>query len=792
MTIMACALAWLIAGAAVAAGLPAIVAVPAAAALALLIPARTFRRRASHLLFALGVSAISVVYLAPLPVTHATASLAAHAGETVRVLARSRDNGDRYPGSVIVAVDALAMYQGGDWEQANGLIELTLPAGADVRQNDEIVLSGVLEPLVADAGSGFDNLLIQRGFSAGMSFPRLSPVSRTSPSAPIRLWQSVRTRIGAGLAAVLAPREALFADALIYGDSHTLPRNFRNDLNRTGTSHLVVVSAFNLILLYGVLLSLLTPFSGRRRAILIALGAAVAYGLATGNRPPVVRGEILLLLMSAAALSGRPHSTVSLLILAAAAMTIASPAALGDISFQLTFAAAAGIATIAPPLNQTVHRLFTRYSSDQWGGVGRRVNQGSEPSGVVSAVALALTDAACVSIAVTVATLPFSVAAFHEISPYAPIANAVVIPLTPLITGLALSAGLLGSLSHVAGALAAAPLWLLLAGIEQFLHTLAMLPGAGIPIHLPAVPFAVGWYAVVEACGFLSRKATFNRSRRDSASATSGTRAGRGSRRHAYVAAACGVTMLAVIPAVSGAGSVRRTAGSSVRWLDVPGQMVLLIRSRTGTRFLVLSGGSAQNVSIAFDNAAGSGATVDGLLFLTSPTNGEEAANRASLALAVHAGTVFYPAAAGGPSPADTRAVPAVTATTGSVGLDMGGGDSLTLLTDGAGTGAVRLVLSGRRIIAGRSATVAYVLQRWQDPMGEDVLAILYPPGERTLDSLRQLHPAAVVVGGRSTTSLDLAGIAGESGVRVIAAEDTRDLAITTGGDGVTLSYHSR
>src|SRR5450756_2778766 len=118
--------------------------------------------------------------------------------------------------------------------------------------------------------------------------------------------------------------------------------------------------------------------------------------------------------------------------------------------------------------------------------------------------------------------------------------------------------------------------------------------------------------------------------------------------------------------------------------------------------------------------------------------------------------------------------------------------DLLSLLTDASGSGTAVAVLSGRRIVIGRGATVSYALDLWREPMAEDVLAILYAPGERSLTSLQKLQPGVVILGGRSPNALDLAAISGETGARVVTAADSHDLLLAPRRGGIALSYRPR
>jgi competence protein ComEC len=95
-----------------------------------------------------------------------------------------------------------------------------------------------------------------------------------------------------------------------------------------------------------------------------------------------------------------------------------------------------------------------------------------------------------VTCAAQVGTLPMMAADFHVLSPSGPIANAITLPLLPLIVAAGLMLGPFGAALPEATRIAAIPLAGLLAYIEQVANFLARVPFASIAI--PAFPAWLG------------------------------------------------------------------------------------------------------------------------------------------------------------------------------------------------------------------------------------------------------------------------------------------------------------
>ena len=84
-----------------------------------------------------------------------------------------------------------------------------------------------------------------------------------------------------------------------------MPAGLEEDLRRTGTTHLLVVSGQNVALLLGTTVALLTAVLARRRAALVALALLPGYVVLVGAEPPVVRAAIMAVGIAVAAISGR-------------------------------------------------------------------------------------------------------------------------------------------------------------------------------------------------------------------------------------------------------------------------------------------------------------------------------------------------------------------------------------------------------------------------------------------------------------------------------------------------------
>ena len=184
--------------------------------------------------------------------------------------------------------------------------------------------------------------------------PQIEVVGRKKTLAGF--FSNLRLKISQNIASYLPSREATIVSGTVLGVD-TIERDFRDQLVKTGTIHVVVVSGQNLMIVAGVFLALGRYF-GRRRSLVLATAAVFTYAFLTGFEPPVVRASLMVLASTLAIFLGRQTFPIWQLILAASVILFFWPQALFEVSFQLTFAATLGIMTLGRYLTKIFNFKF--------------------------------------------------------------------------------------------------------------------------------------------------------------------------------------------------------------------------------------------------------------------------------------------------------------------------------------------------------------------------------------------------------------------------------------------------
>jgi len=363
-----------------------------------------------------------------------------------------------------VAVREIQMH--GEWHGASGGILVTVPLYPRYKAGDLLVLEGALESPPRLDGFDYADYLARRGIQSIMAFPRVRLAGHEDPAWHVSAILRTRRELSRGLALALPEPHASLAQGVLLGERSALPPELLDDLNVTNTSHLVVVSGSNVVLVAGYATFAFAWLLGRRAALLLSIVAVLAYAMLVGLDPPVARATIMGILLVVARFAGRRTDGLTAILLAASAMVAWSPAIVRDVSFQLSFAATAGIIWLASPIRDRVVDALA------WLLRRERVPHWTAPL---------IVEPLAITIAAIIATTPIVGMNFGRLSLVAIPANMLVVPAFPLIlvsSALAAIGGIL-PFAHVA---LGAPAYLLLEYWIAVAAWFARLPSAALSI----------------------------------------------------------------------------------------------------------------------------------------------------------------------------------------------------------------------------------------------------------------------------------------------------------------------
>ncbi|SNB45313.1 DNA internalization-related competence protein ComEC/Rec2 [Geobacter sp. DSM 9736] len=183
-----------------------------------------------------------------------------------------------------------------------------------------------------------------------------------------RLLDRVAARIGGFLDTHAPPVEAAVLRALLIGEQGAVPRSLNDAYARSGVNHILSISGFHMGIIALVSFQLLFQLAARseylllhcnlRRFILLStLPVMIFYMLLSGGAPATLRSVIMLAALMLGLALERHTEPLDSFVLAAFTILLLTPAALFDISFQLSFAALWGLLVLTPMLMSPFHNL---------------------------------------------------------------------------------------------------------------------------------------------------------------------------------------------------------------------------------------------------------------------------------------------------------------------------------------------------------------------------------------------------------------------------------------------------
>lgn len=148
-----------------------------------------------------------------------------------------------------------------------------------------------------------------------------------------------------------------FINGILIGEKHGLSKEWYEAFTRVGLTHVIVLSGYNLAVIFAW-----TKIALRRTSFIMqnSLGAlsVIVLVLVSGAEAPAVRAGILVLIVAAASLLQRQQDAGHFLSLTVAIMLLVNPFYfLYDVSFQLSVTATYGLVYVAPMLQKYFGRL---------------------------------------------------------------------------------------------------------------------------------------------------------------------------------------------------------------------------------------------------------------------------------------------------------------------------------------------------------------------------------------------------------------------------------------------------
>jgi competence protein ComEC len=377
--------------------------------------------------------------------------------------------------SIIIRTTAIRLEEG--TYSADGLLRLKIRRLSRLSYGQPVQVTGVLKEPPVFEDFDYRAYLASKGVHSVMDRPQLEALpGALEGHRALRMIYEVRSRGEKLLQRLMPEPYAALANGMLLGIESAIPDELYEAFNRTGASHVIVISGSNVALLSGVILAVGVRLLGRRRALWPTLVGIACYAILVGGDASVTRAALMGgLFVTASAIDRQSTALVSLGV-ACWLMTLLNPLTLWDAGFQLSAAATAGLILFSPIFTSALDKLTP--------GMGQagHLTGGLSTSGHNLLRGL-IADGVLMTLAATLTTMPLLLLHFGRMSVVSLVTNLLIVPVQPFIL-------LWGSLGVVIGLvgltlLAQLVLWvpyLCLAWTVAMVHWTDSWPGGSLTV----------------------------------------------------------------------------------------------------------------------------------------------------------------------------------------------------------------------------------------------------------------------------------------------------------------------
>jgi competence protein ComEC len=251
---------------------------------------------------------------------------------------------------------------------------------------------------------------------------------------------------------------ASFMAGLLYGYNGGLG-DLQNDFKRTGISHIIAISGYNIALIATILLTLcIHLWIPRKKSFWIVSSAILLFVIFVGASGSVVRAGIMGFLVLFTKQIGRPNRIGNTVLLTAVLMCLFNPFILvWDVGFQLSFMSMIGLVYISP----IIQNKFTNIPEF-----------------------FGLKESLVSTLSAIAGTFPLMMYQFGNISIVAPIVNVLVLWLIPWIMMIGFFSVVFSFIFYPIGRVLAWLAWIFMEYIILIVKWFANLPFASAQISI--------------------------------------------------------------------------------------------------------------------------------------------------------------------------------------------------------------------------------------------------------------------------------------------------------------------
>ncbi len=366
------------------------------------------------------------------------------------------------------------LWKGGGEEPIHslkGFVLIEVPRYPSFQYGDVFRINCRLETPEPFDGFRYDRYLARDGIFSICRDAEIEKIFSGSGSAVMGRILFLKQKMTDRVALLWHEPYASFVSGVLYGYRGGLGE-LQEDFNRTGVSHIVAISGYNIMIVGTAIIWLcISLWIPRKRAFFLVTFAIVLFVIFTGASASVVRAGVMAILVLSAHQFGRVARMGNVLVFAASLMILHNPFVLWyDAGFQLSFLATMGLVYLTPLV-----RPWFRWMPSVFG----------------------FRETTIATIAAIIATLPLMLYHFGRFSIVAPLVNVAILWVIPGIMLLGFTSVMTSLVLVPLGDFFATLAWIAMEYCVRIVRLFSHLPFAAIVITVPAFFVALLYAALL-------------------------------------------------------------------------------------------------------------------------------------------------------------------------------------------------------------------------------------------------------------------------------------------------------
>lgn len=326
----------------------------------------------------------------------------------------------------------------------------------------------------------YNAYLTRYGIGAISYYPNIEKIDSNQGNGFTAQIYKIKNKFIESISRSMPEPESSLSSAILVGARKTLPQDLIDIFKKTGLTHIIAISGFNVTILISVIW-MFSRQAGRKMSLLISLLFATGFVVLTGASSSVVRGAIVSTLIILSKYFGRRSSGIALILLSAALMSLANVYVLRiDAGFQLSFLAFTGLIYLSPILSKKIDPL--------------------RAPGFFK-------GAFCETVSAQIFALPLLLVLFGNISLISVLANILILPVIPFAMLVGFLQGILGMIYLPIAQFFGWVNWFILHYVISLSNFFAHLPFSNLEIKITSI-WLVLYYPILIYIIWLKSKKT--------------------------------------------------------------------------------------------------------------------------------------------------------------------------------------------------------------------------------------------------------------------------------------------